>query len=144
MAGVLLSELGRDDEALAEVNRAVTLSPLEATMHQARGLVNYQAHRFAEAVAAERRALELTPQLPLARTLLVNARSGDSGQRQKSPSPSSMRRRALTPKRSPGSTASPPPATCRPTSPSPLFEELRKQPRWKTLAVQLSPQVDRQ
>jgi Flp pilus assembly protein TadD len=70
---VLLAELGRDEEALAEVNRAVTLSPLEATMHQARGLVNYHGHRFDEAARAERRALELTPNLPLARALLVNA-----------------------------------------------------------------------
>jgi tetratricopeptide (TPR) repeat protein len=69
----MLAELGRDDEALQQVDTAVTLSPLEATMHQARGLVYYNAGRFDEAVAAERRALELTPQLPLARTLLVKA-----------------------------------------------------------------------
>jgi Flp pilus assembly protein TadD len=70
---VMLAELGRDDEALQQVDTAVTLSPLEATMHQARGLVYCNAGRFDEAVVAERRALELTPQLPLARTLLVNA-----------------------------------------------------------------------
>ena len=70
---VLLAELGRDAEALRHIDSAVTLSPLEGTMHQARGLVLYYAHRFEDAVKAERRALELTPQLPLARTLLVNA-----------------------------------------------------------------------
>jgi tetratricopeptide (TPR) repeat protein len=70
---VLLAERGRDDEALQQADTAVTLSPLEATMHQVRGLVYYNARRFAEAVTAERRALELAPPLPLARTLLVNA-----------------------------------------------------------------------
>jgi tetratricopeptide (TPR) repeat protein len=70
---VFLAELGRYDEALQQADAAVTLSPLEAPMHQARGLVYYNARRFAEAVSAERRALELTPQLPLARTLLVKA-----------------------------------------------------------------------
>jgi len=70
---VLLAELRRGDEALQHVDTAVMLSPLEGTMHQARGLVYYNAQRFEEAVRAERRALELTPQLPLARTLLVNA-----------------------------------------------------------------------
>jgi TolB-like protein/Flp pilus assembly protein TadD len=70
---VLLAELRRGGEALQHVDTAVLLSPLEGTMHQARGLIYYYAHRFEEAVRAERRALQLTPQLPLARTLLVNA-----------------------------------------------------------------------
>lgn len=71
--GVLLSELGRFDEALTHAAHAVSLDPFEASMYQALGLVQYQAGRFDDAVATERRALELTPQLPLARVLLAKA-----------------------------------------------------------------------
>ncbi len=42
-------------------------------MHQARGIVHYYGRRYTDAVAAERRALELQPQLPFARVLLVKA-----------------------------------------------------------------------
>jgi tetratricopeptide (TPR) repeat protein len=70
---VLLAELGRDREARSHAEQAVALSPLEGTMHQALGLVHYYARRHAEAVRAERRALELASSLPLARALLVKA-----------------------------------------------------------------------
>lgn len=76
---VLLSERGRDAEARRHADTAVSLDPMEATMHQARGLVHYYAHRYADAVAAERKALEIRPQLPFARVMLVKAMlmSGD-------------------------------------------------------------------
>lgn len=71
--GLLLAERGRRDEALRHVDTAVALDPLEATMHQARGMILYNGRRFTEAAEAERKALSLTPQLPLARTLLVKS-----------------------------------------------------------------------
>ena len=70
---ILLAELGRDAEALEHVEIAVALNPLEATMYQARGMVHYYAKRFADAALSERRALELQPSLPLARSLLVKS-----------------------------------------------------------------------
>lgn len=77
---VLLSERGRDGEARKEIAAALKLDPMEATMHQASGLVHYHARRFQEAIAAERRALEIRPQLPLAQVLLLKAQvlSGDA------------------------------------------------------------------
>lgn len=70
---VLMSERGRDAEARKEIDAALKLDPMEATMHQANGLVHYHARRFKEAIAAERRALEIRPQLPLAQVLLLKA-----------------------------------------------------------------------
>ena len=69
--GLLLAEMGRFDEALRHADLAVSLDPFEATMYQARGMVQYYARRFDEAAASQRKALELSPQLPLARALLV-------------------------------------------------------------------------
>lgn len=71
--GLLLGELGRVDEALVHVDAAIRLDPFEATMYQARGMVQYNGRRYADAIASERRALDLTPQLPLARVLLAKA-----------------------------------------------------------------------
>lgn len=71
--GLLLSEQGRIDEALEHADVAVTLDPHEATMHQARGQVLYTGRRYAAAVESLTKALELTPDLPLARTVLVKA-----------------------------------------------------------------------
>jgi len=70
---VLLAELGRDREAMAHAETAVTLSPLEAVVHQAQALVHYYARRYDDAVRAARRAQQLTPSLPLARSLQVKA-----------------------------------------------------------------------
>jgi TolB-like protein len=70
---ILLAERGRAEEAASLVDRAVTLDPLDGTLHQGRGMILYNAGRFADAVTAERRALLLTPQLPLARDLLIKA-----------------------------------------------------------------------
>ncbi len=71
--GLLLSEQGRIDEAIEHADIAVTLDPLEATMHQARGQVLYTGRRYAAAIESLKKALELTPELPLARTVLVKA-----------------------------------------------------------------------
>ena len=71
--GLLLSEQGRIDDAVEQADIAVTLDPLEATMHQARGQVLYTGRRYGAAVESLRKALELSPGLPLARTVLVKA-----------------------------------------------------------------------
>lgn len=71
--GILLSESGRHEEAERESQLAVTLDPLVGTMHQGQGMTLYNGRKFDEAVAAERRALELTPQLPLARVITIKA-----------------------------------------------------------------------
>jgi len=78
---VMLAEQGRAVEALTHIETAVALDPDEATMHQARGLVHYYARRYGESVAALDRSLQLRPQLPLARVLLVKAHTlaGDRG-----------------------------------------------------------------
>jgi hypothetical protein len=44
---------------------------LNGVMHQAHGLVKYYARDYKGAIAAERAALELNPQLPLARVVLA-------------------------------------------------------------------------
>lgn len=71
--GLLLGELGRIDEALTHANTAVALDPFEATMYQALGVVQYYSRRFDQTLASERRALELSPQLPLARVIATKA-----------------------------------------------------------------------
>lgn len=71
--GLLLSEQGRIDEALKHADIAVTLDPLEATMHQARGQVLYTGRRYDAAIDSLTKALALTPDLPLARAVLVKA-----------------------------------------------------------------------
>jgi TolB-like protein/Flp pilus assembly protein TadD len=70
---ILLAEQGRDAEARRHADAAVTLDPMEATLHQAAGLVHYYGGRFAEAAAAERRAVAIRPQLPFARVMLIKA-----------------------------------------------------------------------
>jgi tetratricopeptide (TPR) repeat protein len=70
---VLLAEQRRDAEATKHAQQAVKLDPLSGTMRQTLGLVHYYARRYPEAVAEERRALELAPQLTLARSILAKA-----------------------------------------------------------------------
>lgn len=70
---LLLSEVGRDKEALARAKEGVAIDPLMPMMHQALGIVHYLGRRHAEAVTTLERALELSPQLPLARTTLAKA-----------------------------------------------------------------------
>ena len=70
---ILLSELGRDKEALTHAREAVARDPLSGTKHQSLGLVHYYGRRYDEAIASLRKALELSPQLPLPRALLAKA-----------------------------------------------------------------------
>jgi TolB-like protein/Flp pilus assembly protein TadD len=77
---ILLAERRRDDDARRHAETAVKLDPMEATFHQAAGLVHYYGGRYGDAVAAERRALEIRPQLPFARVVLIKSlvMSGDA------------------------------------------------------------------
>jgi TolB-like protein/Tfp pilus assembly protein PilF len=70
---IALSENGRHDEARRHAEEAVKQDPLNGVMHQAQGLVRYYARDYKGAIAAERAALELNPQLPLARIVLAKA-----------------------------------------------------------------------
>jgi TolB-like protein/Tfp pilus assembly protein PilF len=70
---VLLSETGRDAEALKQAGEAVAIDPLSGTMRQTLGLVHYNGRRYKESVETLHRALELNPQLELARTTLAKA-----------------------------------------------------------------------
>jgi TolB-like protein/Flp pilus assembly protein TadD len=70
---IALSENGRHDEARKHAEEAVTEDPLNGVMHQALGLVRYYARDFEQAAAAQRKALELSPQLPLARVVLAKS-----------------------------------------------------------------------
>lgn len=70
---IALSENGKHDEARKHAEEAVNEDPLNGVMHQALGLVRYYARDFERAAAAERKALELSPQLPLARVVLAKS-----------------------------------------------------------------------
>jgi len=70
---ILLAEEGRDADALRHAERAVALDPLSGLMHQALGLIHLFGRRFDRAVAEERRALDLAPQLGLAPQFLAHA-----------------------------------------------------------------------
>jgi adenylate cyclase len=70
---IALSENGNHDEAAAHAQEAVKEDPLNGVMHQALGLVRYYARDYAAAAAAERQALQLSPQLPLARVVLAKS-----------------------------------------------------------------------
>jgi tetratricopeptide (TPR) repeat protein len=70
---ILLSELGRDEEALTHAREAVLRDPLSGTKHQSLGLVHYYGRRYDEAITSLRKALELSPQLPLPRALLAKS-----------------------------------------------------------------------
>jgi len=58
---VALSAQGQYDEAVHELEHAVTLTPDVARLHQLLGLAQYNADRTGEAVIAWKRALELSP-----------------------------------------------------------------------------------
>lgn len=70
---IALAERGRYAEARRHAEEAVREDPLNGVMHQALGLVSYYARDFNAALTAERKALELNPQLPLARVVLSKA-----------------------------------------------------------------------
>jgi TolB-like protein/tetratricopeptide (TPR) repeat protein len=62
--------LGRYDEAISLIRRAVELDPLSAPSYDDLGEIYYYAGRGAEAVAAFKKTLELNPGFPAARTNL--------------------------------------------------------------------------
>jgi TolB-like protein/Tfp pilus assembly protein PilF len=68
---ILLAEEGRDEEAMRQIQLAVSLDPLSGVMHQTASLVHYFARRFDRTIAEARRALTLNPQLPLPREYLA-------------------------------------------------------------------------
>jgi TolB-like protein/tetratricopeptide (TPR) repeat protein len=70
---ILLAEEGRDAEALQHAERAVILDPLSGVIRQSLGLINYYGRRYERAIADGHRALELAPQLPLARQIVARA-----------------------------------------------------------------------
>lgn len=70
---ISLAEQGRDADALSHAQQAVKLDPLSGAMNQSLGFVHYYARRYEDAAKAQRRALELNPQLPLARVILAKA-----------------------------------------------------------------------
>ena len=70
---IMLAEEGRDREALEHAERAVALDPLAGVMRQTLSLVNYYGRRYERAIADGRRALELAPQLTLARQLVARS-----------------------------------------------------------------------
>lgn len=57
------AQMGRRAEAIAAIDRAVLLDPLNARMHQSRGTILYQARDYSAALAAYERALALNPDM---------------------------------------------------------------------------------
>jgi DNA-binding winged helix-turn-helix (wHTH) protein/tetratricopeptide (TPR) repeat protein len=58
---VLLSNLARHDEALAEIDRALAAAPVNPVLNTARGWLLFAARRGDEAIEQSRRTLELAP-----------------------------------------------------------------------------------
>src|SRR3954451_17155279 len=69
----LLVALGRREEGLASLRRAIALDPLSARVNMDAGWLYLQAGRFREAAAQARRALELDPAMQEARACLSRA-----------------------------------------------------------------------
>jgi serine/threonine protein kinase/tetratricopeptide (TPR) repeat protein len=59
--GWFLSWIGRDDEAVAEVNRAVELDPVDPSELTRLAAVHYVARRYDEAIVAASRAIDIDP-----------------------------------------------------------------------------------
>jgi DNA-binding winged helix-turn-helix (wHTH) protein/TolB-like protein/Flp pilus assembly protein TadD len=69
----LLMALGRREEALASLQRAIALDPLAARIHMDSGWLLLQGGRYREAAAEARRALDLNPELKEARGCVYRA-----------------------------------------------------------------------
>ncbi|HAF44193.1 MAG TPA: hypothetical protein DCK83_04420 [Gallionellaceae bacterium] len=61
MLGVVLSQMGRNEEALSPMQKAAALSPKDAEAHNNLGIVLSDLGRHAEAVASFRHAVKLKP-----------------------------------------------------------------------------------
>ena len=69
----ILSQIGRTDEALRMIDKAMALDPLDAISQEVRATILYRAHRFPEAVAYARRAVAANSRRPRLLGLLVLA-----------------------------------------------------------------------
>ncbi len=58
---LLLAAKGRQEEALAEINRAQEIDPLSLIINTHKGLIFYLAHRYDEAIEQQKKTLELEP-----------------------------------------------------------------------------------
>jgi TolB-like protein/Tfp pilus assembly protein PilF len=70
---LLLSALGRLDEASAEIRRALELDPLSLIMNHNVGLQLYYARRYDEAIEQYRKTLEMDPHFSVTRLMLMYA-----------------------------------------------------------------------
>ena len=79
--GVFLAQMGRFQEALAEMKRAESLDPLSVAVHVNAGWVFYLARQNDRALAQWHKALDLEPTLGIAHTSiwLVYAQSAGTG-----------------------------------------------------------------
>ncbi|HEU4927642.1 MAG TPA: tetratricopeptide repeat protein [Vicinamibacterales bacterium] len=71
--GTLLAESGRHKEAQEHGERAVALDPLSAAIRQSLALMYFVGRRYDRAAVEARRALDITPELPLARQALARS-----------------------------------------------------------------------
>ena len=71
--GTLLAETGRHKEAQEHGERAVALDPLSAAIRQSLALVYFVGRQYERAAVEARRALDITPELPLARQALARS-----------------------------------------------------------------------
>jgi TolB-like protein len=68
--GILLSILGKPDEALAEINRAIELDPLSLIINTDKGRILYYAHRYDEAIRQLQDTLKLDADFGMAHYIL--------------------------------------------------------------------------
>ncbi|HMB28515.1 MAG TPA: tetratricopeptide repeat protein, partial [Blastocatellia bacterium] len=71
--GVYLGQLGRFDQALAELKQAQELEPLSAIILVDTGMIFYSARQYDQALTQCRKALELTPDFGLAHQYIGRA-----------------------------------------------------------------------
>lgn len=67
------AEMGWQDKALAAINRAVELDPLNPGAHRNAAFVNFFVRRYEASIAAARKAIELNPKLTSAYAYLGDA-----------------------------------------------------------------------
>jgi TolB-like protein/predicted Zn-dependent protease len=68
-----LAIMGRTDEAMAEIDRALSIDPFNVTIHSFRAVDLLLARRFDDAIAQARKALSMDPRNPVASSALVVA-----------------------------------------------------------------------